>query len=226
MNRKWWIAIAVSVAMLIATAALGVRYWPAHESPRLTEVKQLQTAMQQKLFTPGEESKQTSPDERRAMFEKLHEKMEALPEAERKQAAQAMQQGFMQQMQVKMDKFFAMSPAEQSAALDKDIDEQEARRKAWGGMPFPPPPGGQAAKPGPPTSAAANGDAKENAQPANRPPGPGPGRWPEMDAQQRKQMQRQMLDNTTPEFRAKMTQYIRQVEERRQARGLPTFRPF
>ncbi|MCE9557031.1 MAG: hypothetical protein K8T91_27100, partial [Planctomycetes bacterium] len=68
------------------------------------------------------------------------------------------------------------------------------------------------------------GAAPGRGGPGNRPFGP-PGNWQNMTAEQRRQMQRQMLDSTTPEFRAQMAEYIKQVESRRQSRGLPAFRP-
>lgn len=233
MQYKGWIGLAAAVFVLLL---VGVLFWPKQESAQLTEVKQLQTEMQQKMFAPAADQKAVSPEERRAHFEQMRQKMDALPEAERKQAAQAMHEGFARQMQEKISKFFALSPEEQTAALDKEIDEQEARRKEGGGMPFGPPPGGPPPFAPPPggsangagnqagVTAGGNGAAPSRSGPTgNRPFGPG--NWQNMSSEQRKQMQRQMLDSTTPEFRAQMSEYIKKVDSRRQARGLPTFRP-
>jgi Spy/CpxP family protein refolding chaperone len=46
-----------------------------------------------------------------------------------------------------------------------------------------------------------------------------------MTDEDRKRMQREMLDSTTPEFRAQMGEYIKKIQTRRQERGLPNFGP-
>ncbi|MCE9553149.1 MAG: hypothetical protein K8T91_07195, partial [Planctomycetes bacterium] len=206
MRWKAWLGLGTGV--LVALLGLGFWYWPVRESPQLLEVKKLQTEMQQKMFAPAADAKIPSPEERRAGFEQMREKMDALTEAERKQAAQAMHEGFSRQMGEKMKKFFALSSEEQTAALDKEIDEQEARRKAGGGFPFGPPPGGPppggsppggSPPAGPPDARAPAGNtnsgpgaAPGRGGPGNRPFGP-PGNWQNMTAEQRRQMQRQML---------------------------------
>jgi hypothetical protein len=43
-----------------------------------------------------------------------------------------------------------------------------------------------------------------------------------MDAGQRNQFQKKMLDNTSPTERAMFTEYFKDMENRRRERGLPT----
>lgn len=228
-NSVWGTGIVASLAAVIG---LGVWLWPRRESAELREVKQLQAEMQQTMFAPPAENSDLSPEQRRAKFDQLREKMESLPEADRKQAEKAMREGRTKQMEQKLATFFALRPEEQSAALDKDIDEQEARRKAWGGggpfgpPPGGPPPGGGGPPPGAPGAnsepgtAGANGDGR----PGNRPFGP-PRFGQNMSAEERKRMQRDMLDSTSPQFRAQMSEYIKKIQARRQERGLPSFGP-
>lgn len=234
MSRTLWGTLAV-VGLTTATG-FGIWFWPRRESAELHEVKQLQAEMRQTMFAPPAEAKDIPPEERRAKFDELRQKMEALPEADRKQAEHAMRQGFAKQMEQKLATFFALPPEEQTAALDKDIDEQEARRKTWGGGPFGPPPGATpagapdrvAGGTGAASAAAASGQnsapGAADGRAGNRPFGP-PRNLQNMSAEDRKQMQRDMLDSTTPEFRAQMSEYIKKIRTRRQERGLPNFGP-
>ena len=222
MGIKTWLGAAAAV--MVGLVGLGVWYWPVRESPELSAVKQLQAEMQQKMFAPPASQSSATQNERRAEFEKLREKMDALPEAERDKARNAMREGFQKQMQVKLGEFFVLSLEEQVVALDKEIDEQEARMKAWGGMPFGPPGGPRnsadqnSGNSNPGTPPAPNGS------PGNRPFG-SRGYPQNPTAEQRKDRQRQMLNSTTPEFRAQMAEYIKKMQQRRKERGLPGFGP-
>jgi hypothetical protein len=53
------------------------------------------------------------------------------------------------------------------------------------------------------------------------PPGPPGGGRGNMDAGQRDQFQKRMLDNTSPTERAMFSEYFKDMESRRKERGLP-----
>jgi hypothetical protein len=108
---------------------------------------------------------------------------------------------FIGREQKRVDTFFKLSPDEQVKALDKHIDEMESMQQMFsglrGGGPGGGPPGGSS--------------------------GPAPGIG---NADQRRQLGMQrIMNNTTPEFRAQMGEYMQRVDQRREERGLTPMRP-
>lgn len=98
-----------------------------------------------------------------------------------------------QAMRERLKQFFAMSKQERAASLDKQIDRREAARK-------------------------------EQLASGNNPNGAGPGRGGRnMGTPEERELRRkQRLDQTTPEDRAMMAEFRREMQAQRQQRG---FRP-
>jgi len=96
--------------------------------------------------------------------------------------------------EAELDRYRAMSPEEKARYLDERIDRAERARQ----------------------NRQANGAGGPNA--AGGPPG---GRGAGLGTEDRDRRRKQRLDNSTPEFRAKMDQFIHDMQARRQQRGLP-----
>jgi hypothetical protein len=108
---------------------------------------------------------------------------------------------FIGREQKRVDTFFKLSPEEQVKALDKHIDEMESMQKMFSGL--------------------------RGGGPGGGPPGGPPGSAPGIgNADQRRQLGMQrIMNNTTPEFRAQMGEYMQRVDQRREERGLTPMRP-
>ena len=95
-------------------------------------------------------------------------------------------------------KFFKLSPEEQTAHLDKRIEEWEARRKEW-----------EARR----KEREARPDANQTDTNADRPHGPWRRGKPDPDQMQK--FMQGMISNTTAEERAIMSEYFKRLHERR-----------
>jgi len=142
--------------------------------------------------------KEWSPDERQAKGKQMRDAMAKLSPGQRDALAADGRKRFQQEL----ERYHRMSPAEKNHYLDERIDQMEkmrqqiAQRNASGG------PGTFGAGPG----------------------GPG-GRGPGGSAEQREQRRKERLDQTTPEFRALMDQFRKDMNARRQQRGFAPMGP-
>jgi hypothetical protein len=151
-------------------------------SRAMAEVQELQTKLADPALKDGD---------RRALRDQLRAKMDALSPAARDAIRDANREKFQQRMSDHMAKILAMAGAEQTKALDEDIDRMEKLR--------------------------AQRDAAAKTNTANRPAARG-GYRPDADLVNRV---RNRLDRSTPQMRAQRDQYTRLVNQRRQQRGLP-----
>src|SRR5262249_16536176 len=153
-------------------------------SDPLDEVRQLRS----QLFS--EEGKKLSPEERKEGFQKLASTMKNLTPQQRKELFAERQK----KMSEDLDRFFKLSPAEQTAELDRKIDQMLARIKAWenggkggpgGGKGF----GGPWGKGfgGPGTFGSEPGASAPGGNPGGAPPGGFFGSWSKKSPQEREQ---------------------------------------
>lgn len=194
--------ILVALAVLLLLGGLGWALMPAGVDPQVARV----TELQQKLFS---EQSQVKPEERRAAFGELRQEFEKLTPEQRDKLMRDNPPPFVRQMRKNIRDFFDLPADKRKEALDRQINEMESRRREMtqrfakaGGRPGGPPGGGFGFGGG-------------------GPGGPGGNRGA-MDPQRRQEMARRMLDNTTPQDRAMMGEYMRQVQDRRRERGMPT----
>ncbi len=180
-------------------------------------MKKLQE-MQKGLFGEG---KQPSPEQR----DQFRQAMRQLTPDQRRQLQEPMREQMAQRMNKMVDGYFALPPEKRKQYLDKQIQEGEKRRKEWeqrrqqqgagSGQ------GGQGQNPGNTAGGGANrpgwGPDQSGQGQANGGPG---GRGPRTP-QQRAQHRNQRLDHTTPEQRAKWTQFRDDMRKRRLELGLP-----
>lgn len=193
--------ILVALAVLLFLGGLGWALMPAGVDPQVARV----TELQQKLFS---EQSQVKPEERRAAFGELRQEFEKLTPEQRDKLMRDNPPPFVRQFQKNIRDFFELPVDKRKEALDRQINEMESRRREMterfakaGGRPGGPPGGGFGFGGG-------------------GPGGPGGNRGA-MDPQRRQEMNRRMLDNTTPQDRAMMGEYMRQVQDRRRERGMP-----
>lgn len=186
--------------------------WAVRPNPHMARAK----ALQQELFTAG--AKALSPDERKAKFVEFRNEMKQLSDDQKWELGAPMRE----KQKAEMNRYFAMSAKEKVQFLDERIDRMERMRKSWektggkggnGGGPFGPggPPRG--------TVGAVSGGATGQGNRAGAAGAP-PGRSPPSPAD-REQRRKQLLDRTTPEDRAQMDQFRRDLNARRAQRGLP-----
>jgi hypothetical protein len=193
-RRKTILFLSLGALLILG----GFLYWLFRPNPQVTKVKE----MRRELF--AESSRKLSPLERRERFEELRKEQAKLTPAERKQLAADARKA----RKAELEHYFTLSKAEKTKLLDKRIDQMEAMRKQM-----------QAA--GSPGRGSQGGTGSGNTlgfpQGAGGANG-GSGRTPE----ERERWRKEMLDSTTPEERAQMDQFRKDLQARRTQRGLPS----
>src|SRR3954452_16835542 len=116
---KWKkISIWLTVVCVVVFGAGWLFGWFSN-SAAIAEVQQLQL----KAADPN-----LSETDRRALYEQMRAKMDALPDSARREVREAGRQVFEQRMEAHMDEVLAMPLAQRNKALDADIDQAERRR--------------------------------------------------------------------------------------------------
>lgn len=199
------------LALLVAWLAGWIRFTT---DPRVKEIIALQEQARARF---GQGSGPANLADAAAMatsMMEIRQKMEALPEHLRPQAEQAGRSMFQSAFRARIDSYFALPPEKRQAEIDRQIDQEEMMRKAFeagrtvasalGG-------GGQAG------GATQAGNSAQS--PANPPPG-GPGG--SRSEEERNRWRKSMIDRTTPQERARFTEWRRAMDARREQRGLPS----
>ncbi len=131
-----------TVIALVVALAMGGLIWailPDAPDPQMVRVQQLQ----EKLFDPDAE---LSPTQRRQAFDELRREAEKLTPQQQDQLIRENPPPPLKRMQQNIVDFFDLPADQQTAMLDKQIDEFERRRQEWqqraGGQQPPGPPGG------------------------------------------------------------------------------------
>lgn len=153
--------------------------------------------LQEKLF---EQNSEWPPEERREGLRELRGAIEKLSPEQRDELMKNGPPPPMRLMQRRVTAFFELPEEQRAAALDQQIDEMEERRQRWEQR-----------------RAERDADGRD-----------GRGRFgPNIDPARANEFRRRMLDHTSPEQRAMFGEYMRQLQTRRQQRGLPPLRgPF
>jgi len=207
--------VAASLAILLLVIGAAGAWWSglfaAKEDPRLTEVKSVMGEMAAK-YPPTEGPKNMLDAAARvgAMVTVLG-KIQALPEDLRPQALEAGRKIMMQGMQARVDNYFATPPEKRQQLIDDQLKQMQSMQKAFeggrsmfqglagqGG-------GGQAGNPG----GGKAGNQSTAGGPASR------------SEEDRNKWRKDMIVRFSPSQRARWTEYMGEVEKRRQALGLP-----
>jgi hypothetical protein len=212
----WRIAMYVGggFAALLLLIAVGGWYWwsSAVNDPRVVAIVEQSNQIRDQFFPPGDPAgstrvmSQEDASEMVSAMASIREQMETLPQHLRPVAGMQIGQMFFSGMQQRVDTYFDTPPAQRQAVLDQQIQQMEMMRAAFAqnGQAFGGPPGGST---GTPPAGSGNGQAG--------PP------WARGGDQGRSnEWQKRIIDRTSPEQRAKWTEYRDAIDKRRQELGL------
>jgi hypothetical protein len=189
-QAKTYSALAVAFLLLCGGTVFAVRGIKSKTSGPSPAVKQLHD---QRAALYGRTD--LSSSELRAERDKLREQEKKLTPEQRKQFDDVRDKAF----QDHIDKFFTLSKADQEAQMDKDMARM---RSMFGG--------------GPPRSPQSSGTNSERRGPPGSERGDRgrPGGDQNLSAEQMEKEMKNYLDRTTPEQRAKMSEYFRLMRQR------------
>ena len=284
LSKNKIIVLAGLLALLLLGSGYALYSYSSNSTLRQYQAITADMSMEKMRDMPAEERKE--------YFENMKNLREKMTEPQKEKADDIMRERFQTQMTEKMNKFFALPPAERKVELDKEVDRMASMMKNFGGGKGGPPgapaggntagrtqggapgtagatnaPGtGNSASRGQGGAANASGTGNANGQgngsggttnvagganatgrgqasadaagkggagaPGNvAPPSGGGGGppWargnPNATPEQKNRRTSDMLDKSTPEFRAQMTEYWKLVGERAKEKGvqMPNF---
>jgi hypothetical protein len=167
--------------------------------PHLKKVRQLQAEF------ASAQAREWTPDERREKGREMRSAMEHLSPAQRDELFAEGQTRFEEQLR----RYAQMTSAEKTRHLDEQIDHSERMRQQFAQRRA----SGQGQRPGGGGSqvlgSAPRGGSGGQGQRTSSP-------------EEREKRRKARLDRTTPEFRALMDMYRKDMEARRKQRGIPT----
>lgn len=218
--RWWpWLVGLGGLAILVLLAAWLVGWIRFTTDPRVAEILALQDQARARFGQLGGGGSGGGPltlaDATAAattMME-IRQKTEALPEHLRERVERNGSTMFQSAFRARIDRYFALPPEQRMAEIDRQIDEEETWRKAFeaGQAVMRAVGGGQQAQPG---GQSATPPGQGNA-------GQGNPSWGSRSEEERNRWRKNMVDRTTPEERARYTEWRRARDARREQRGLP-----
>jgi hypothetical protein len=219
MNKFARISLIVLLLLLIVSGS-AYGWWALSNQRKLSQ-------LQQEMAAAMEAGQRRDPANRER-FREIREQINALPEDYQKQFRQGMRERFQAEMKRRMDEYYALSKEDRRKELFKRIAEDEKRRKEWearrkqreasgetrnasasrggGGGP-----GGRGGAGGPNGGGNGSGGQGNGGQGNGQGGSPG-GRGGGLAAR---------LDNSSPEMRAQMAGYMRDMNQARLQSGLP-----
>ncbi len=183
--------LLLALALLLLLGIAGGTWSALRSAAQVAKVEELGKQLR-------EAGRNLPADQRRERWQEFRQEMDKLTPEQRRQVGAKISEERRRTLRAKLQQYFAMSRKEQQAFLDGEINRMEARRRqrerdrAQGG-----------------TNAAGAGG------PGNR------GNWSKLSPAERDRMRQQRIDSSTPEDRAMTSEFFKQLNERRQQRGLP-----
>jgi len=207
---RFWLAALAALAVLgFLVAWLGgwIRFTT---DPRVTEILAMQEEARTKFGANGGPTTLVEATAAVAAMSTIRQKVDALPEHLRPQVERAGGSMMRDMFRGRINAYFAAPPAQRQALLDRQIDQEEMMDKAF--------------KMGSAVMNAVGGRPREGGSTSSgggggRGGGPPSGGGPDDRNRWRKT---NIIDRTTPEERARYSEYRRATEERRKERGLPS----
>ena len=226
-----WVLILLALALLAFLVAWLLGYVRLTTDPRITEIQKLQADAQKQFMANG--GPQTLDEAKAAVaaMGQIRERIDALPENMRREAGRQGGNVFRNTMQTRINAYFSLPPDQRQAELDRQIKQEELFRKAWeasrpAGGGGDRPPGATAANGGPGGAGGGNGPGGAGGGAGGGPGGPGGGGPPRGRSEEdRNRWRKNLIDNTSPEQRARYVEYRRAMEARRDQLGLPSRGP-
>ena len=210
-RRGWNIALAIGgglAGLLLLLVAIGWYWWSsAINDPRVVSIVEQGEQLREQFFSRPAASGPMSPADATSLvttMTSIREQMETLPDHLRPVAGMQVGRMFFTGMQQQIDTYFDTPPAQRQAVLDQQIQQMEAMRAAFAqnGGSFGGPPG-----------ASGNGSGSGNSQAG--PP------WSRGGTENdRNDWRKRIIDRTSPEQRARWTEYRNAIDQRRQQLGL------
>jgi hypothetical protein len=203
--------IGIAVAVLLLLAGGTVWAFRGRADAAVEKIRQMQKDLAS-----------VPPDGRRQRWEDLGKEWQKLTPDQQDKLRDERWAERERMMNKRVKDFFAAPPNQRQGILDKQINDDEKRRKerearrAQGGGPGGNPAGPNPNGPGP--SQAGSGQAA-NGPNAGRQPGGGRNANPETQSANRNRR----LDNSSPEQRAQQAAYNAALQKRRIERGLPAW---
>lgn len=187
--------VGIAAAML-AFVAIGLAWYfrPPAVDP---QVQQFRDTQQKLIELPdGRDSR----EERRELFGQMREQMQQLKPEQQQELSSSPPPSFMRAIHKRISPYFELAPEERVAFLDREIQRMEEMMRDMR-----------------PMMAAASGAAGGNGSDRGPPFGGN------MSQERRDEMQRRMLDKTTPIQRAQMAEFLKDIMARRKELGLQSF---
>jgi hypothetical protein len=208
-----WVAGLAALAVLALLGAWLAGWIRFTTDPRVTEIIALQEQARARFGQGSGPSNLADAAAMATSMMEIRQKTEALPEHLRPQAEQAGRSVFQSAFRARIDAYFALPPDQRQAEIDRQIDQEEMMRKAFeAGRTVAGVLGGGGAGAGNASPAGGTASASANA------PRSGGSRSEE----ERNRWRKSMIDRTTPQERARYTEWRRAVDARREQRGMPS----
>ncbi len=202
MSKRKKIAVAIVAVLLFVGCALWVRH--AWANAQMEKVQR----MQEELFAGG----RPKPED----FDKLRKEMEKLSPDQRDELMERGMRRGMERGRKRIDDYFKAPPNQRRDVLDKQIAEDEQRRKEWEKRRKENGDGN-----GQPPGNGSNPNGQNAGQGGSQGGQAGRGRNQNQSPEARSANRNRMLDHTTPDQRAMMAAYHAAMTQRRIQLGLP-----
>jgi hypothetical protein len=202
-----WAAIVAGLAVALVLIAWLLGWLRFGTDPRVQEILAMQEDARQKYAATGGPRTVAEATEAFTAMTEIRGKIEALPEHLRPEVERSGGNVFRSAFRARIDEYLNAPPAQRTAVLDRQIDQEEMMRKAFEA--------GRAAM-----NAVGAGGAASGAGGNAEPPRGGPPRSGTQEDGNR--WRKGMIDRTTPEQRARYVEYRRAIDKRREERGLPS----
>jgi hypothetical protein len=232
-----WVLILLALALLAFLVAWLLGYVRLTTDPRIVEIQKMQAETQKTFMANGGPQTLDQAKAAVAAMGQIREKIEALPENMRQEAGRRGGNVFRNAMQTRINAYFSLPSDQRQAELDRQIKQEELFRQAWessrpagGGRGGPS--GGTAANGGPSGGgggggtggggSGTGGGGSGTGGGGGGTGGPGAGGPPRGRSEEgRNRWRKDIIDNTSPEQRARYVEYRRAMEARRDQLGLP-----
>ena len=238
-SARRWAAVGGGLVMAGLLVAWLLGWLPLGTDPRVAEILKMQEDARQKFQSSGGPRTVAEATEAFTAMTQIRQKVEALPERLRPQVQRSGGEMFRAAFEARINDYFSAPPAERRAVIDRQIDQEEAMRKAFaamgmggrggpgGGGPGGGGPGGGAPGGGAPGGGGSGWGGGGGPRGGGGPPGGGPGGRGggppgTLSQDDGNRWRKGMIDRTSPEQRARWTEYRRAVDQRREERGLPS----
>lgn len=201
------------LGLLVAGGLGGLLLWwmfggDYENDPRVVEIRQLQENARQRFSGAGGPSTMEEAREFVTSVEQIRERVENLPPHLQRAAASSSRNFFFASMRQRIDDYYEAPPSQRRQLLDRQIKQSDLMRKAFEEA-------RQAREPAP-AQAQSGGPQQGGTERRGGPP------WANRSQDERNEwFKNRILDQTTPEQRAKYVEYRRAESERREQLGLP-----